>query len=81
MIELAEVRYGNTKWKRSAAHPPFINMAKIGRNNKQLRSQIKGEYSELIKNNIGVFQGIPLSDYLFIIYADHVMNEYNNSIK
>ena len=49
----------------------FINMIKIGQNNNQLRSKVNGDYSQLINNNIGVFQGSPLSAYLFIIYADH----------
>ena len=59
----------------------FINMIKIGHNNNQLCSKINGEYSNLINNNVGVFQGSPLSAYLFIIYADYIMKQYNNSIK
>ena len=56
-------------------------MIKIGHNNNQLCSKINGEYSQLIKNNIGIFQGSPLSAYLFIIYDDRVMKRYNKSIK
>ena len=56
-------------------------MIKIGHNNNQLCSKINGEYSQLVDNNIGVFQGSPLSPILFIIYADHIMNNYSKSIK
>merc|ERR1712112_748961 len=59
----------------------FINMIKIGHDNNQLCSKVKGEYSKLINNNIGVFQGSPLSPILFIIYADYIMNKYNKSIE
>ena len=56
-------------------------MLKIGRSNNQLCSKIKGDYIDLAKNNVGVFQGSPLGDYLITIYADRVMNEYNNSVR
>ena len=56
-------------------------MIKLLHNNNQLRSKVNGGYSQLINNNIGVFQGSPLSAYLFIIYADHIMKQYNKSIK
>ena len=52
-------------------------MLKIGHGSNQLRSKINGDYSELIKNNIVVPQESPLIAYLFIIYVDHIMNEYN----
>ena len=56
-------------------------MLKIGHANNKLRSKINGEYSNLIKNNTGVFQGSPISAYLFIIYTDRIMNAYISSIK
>ena len=56
-------------------------MVKIGHNNNQLRSKINGEYSQLADNNIGAFQGSPISPILFIIYADHIVNNYSKSIK
>ena len=56
-------------------------MIKLLHNNNQLRSKVNGGYSQLINNNIGVFQGSPLIAYLFIIYADHITKQYNKSIK
>ena len=32
-------------------------------------------------NNKGVFRGNPLSAYLFIIYAESMMGEYENNLK
>ena len=32
-------------------------------------------------NNVGGFQGIPISAQLFIIYDDHIMNKYTNDIR
>ena len=53
-------------------------MVKKGRDNNYLRCKLDGIYTDIIRNNIGVFQGIPLSAYIFIIYADHVMGNYKN---
>ena len=55
-------------------------MMKIEHNNR-LRSKIHGEYSQLIKNSIGVIQGSPPSAYIFIIYSDHIMNRYSKNKK
>ena len=46
-----------------------------------LRSKQSGKYSQQIENNIGVFQGSPLSAILFIIYADYVMKKYDGKVK
>ena len=52
-----------------------------GHNNK-LCVKHKKNTSRLIHNNIGVFQGSPISPLLFIIYADSVMEDYiKESIK
>ena len=59
----------------------LIDLIKKGHTGNYLCSKINNQYTKLIKNNIGVFQGSPLSACLFIIYADYVMNEYKNEIK
>ena len=37
---------------------------------------ISDAYTNMVENNIGLLQGSPLSAYLLIIYADHVMGRY-----
>ena len=56
-------------------------MIKIVHDDKQLCSIVNNEYIDLINNNIGVARGIPLSAYIFIIYADHIANAYMISIR
>ena len=58
----------------------WIKLIKEGHSNNTLCNKQNGKYTYGI-NNIGVFQGSPISDNLFIIYADHVMNHYSTRIK
>ena len=51
-----------------------------GHNNNKLCVKHKTKLSKLIHNNVGVFQGSPISAQLFIIYADSVMNDYKKEI-
>ena len=48
--------------------------------NTQLSARHQNNRGPLIPNNIGVFQGNPLSPQLFIIYAAHAMNNYNANL-
>ena len=40
----------------------------------------KNNISKTINNNVGVFQGSPLSPQLFLIYVDSVMGDYKKII-
>ena len=46
---------------------------------------LKGKFGKNItkgsNNNIGVFQGSPISAQLFIIYDDYIMENYSNDIR
>ena len=59
----------------------LIKLIKEGHINNMLRSKQNGKYANEINNNIGVFQGSPISENLCIMYADHVMNNYSTKIK
>ena len=51
-------------------------MVKIWHSNNQLRSKVNNEYTSMTNNNIVGCRGSPLSAYLSIIYAVHIMNSY-----
>ena len=58
----------------------FINDIRNGHQGNTLRPKVKGELGKKVGNNIGVFQGSPLSALLFIIYAERIMTDYNESL-
>ena len=55
-------------------------MGHLGTN---LKPKSNGQLGNSVKNNNnkGVFQGSPLSAFLFIIYAESTMGEYGNNLK
>ena len=59
----------------------LTKLIKEGRINNMLRIKQNGKYANGINNNIGVSQCRPVSANFFIIYADHVMNNYSTKIK
>jgi len=54
----------------------LIKTIKQGHENTKLKVKINGNLGGYVENNIGVFQGSPLSALLFIIYLDDMMDDY-----
>ena len=59
----------------------LIKIIRMGHQGTKLRPKNNGIIGEKVINNKGVFQGSPLSAYLFIIYIESMMEDYNNSLK
>ena len=51
-----------------------------GHDNALLCGKHKGELSDYVPRNVGVFQGGPISAHLFIIYDVSPMEEYSNDL-
>ena len=51
-----------------------------GHTNTTLRSKHDGKLGPYIANNVGVFQGSPISAQLFAIYIDSTMENYQNEL-
>ena len=60
----------------------LIVIIRMGLRNTRLRPRNNGKIGGGTgNNNKGVFRGIPLSAYLFIIYDGSMMGYYGNSLK
>ena len=58
----------------------FVQTLRIGHEGNILRPKCDGYIGKGETNNKGVFQGIPLSATLFIIYAGRMIEQYNLNI-
>ena len=57
---------------------PLIQMLIDGHIDAQLCSRHNGNFGPYVHNDACFFQGIPIRDQLFIIYADRVMSYYRD---
>ena len=55
-------------------------MLKMGHEGNKLLPKCDGYIGQIGKNNKGVFQGIPLSATLSIIYDEQMMTQYQDNI-
>ena len=58
----------------------FIKNIIKGHTENKLCSKHKNKTSKYINNNVGVFQGSPISAQLFVIYADKVIQDYKEEL-
>ena len=59
----------------------MIKIIEIMHRNTQLRPKQNNKLGSSIENNTGCFQGSPLSALVFIIYADEMMEKYEEYLK
>ena len=58
----------------------LIRIIKLGNKGTCLRAKNNGKVGNKTENNKGVFQGSPLSAFLFIIYDERMMQDYVNNL-
>ena len=58
----------------------LIKIIQIGHNGIKLCAKNNGKIGSKVNNNKGVFQGSPLSAFLFIIYIESMMEKYESKL-